>query len=205
MPTARFNGEIRIVDRAEDIPEAIKRLREAKRIGFDTETRPTFQKGQSHSVALLQLSTESCCYLFRLNVFGLTGEIKELLEDEKIEKIGLSTHDDFHNLNRLSPLQPGGFVELQNYVDSFSIADKSLTKIYAILFGQRIAKGQRLTNWEAAELTVHQKEYAALDAYACLRIFNKLQSGQFVPEDSPYKIFEEEKEPLCEKSISGCR
>lgn len=188
MPAAHFDGEIRLIDTPEAVGPAIAALREAGRIGFDTETRPSFHKGQNHTVALLQLSTSKCCYLFRLNTLGITPEIKSLLEDKKIEKIGLSTHDDFHNLSKLGELRPDGFVELQQFVDRFGIVDKSLTKIYGIVFGQRVSKGQRLTNWEAPELTEFQQAYAALDAYACLRIYDYLKAGNFNPNKCPFKV-----------------
>lgn len=191
MPAAHFGGEIRVIEKPEEIGDALSVLKNAGTIGFDTETRPVFQKGHAHSVALLQLSTESQCFLFRLNMFGLTDEIKAILEDPDIMKIGLSTHDDFLNLNRLSPLKPEGFFELQNYVSQFRIDDRSLTKIYGILFGQRISKGQRLTNWEAPELSVHQQAYAALDAFACLHIYRYLSEGHFKPDDCPFKIYQE--------------
>ena len=66
-------------------------------------------------------------------------------------------------------------IELQEYVRAFGIQDKSLQKIYAILFGEKISKSQRLSNWEAETLTEPQKLYAATDAWACLNIYNKLQ------------------------------
>jgi ribonuclease D len=86
----------------------------------------------------------------------------------------LSLKDDYHAMNRLREVHPQGFIDLQDMVKDFGIGEGSLTKIYAILFGLRISKGQRLTNWEAVELTDAQKHYAALDAYACLRIYNHL-------------------------------
>jgi len=55
------------------------------------------------------------------------------------------------------------------------IEAQSLQKIYALLFGQKISKSQRLTNWEADVLTDRQKAYAATDAWACIRIYNYLE------------------------------
>ncbi|MDE7108374.1 MAG: 3'-5' exonuclease domain-containing protein 2 [Muribaculaceae bacterium] len=186
LPTTHFEGEIIVIDKAEQVEEAVNVLRQETIIGFDTETRPSFRKGHLNKVALVQLSTHTRCYLFRINLIGLVQPLIDILEDESILKIGLSTHDDFHNLNKLQIIQPAGFVELQNYVKEFRIADNSLAKIYAILFGLRVSKGQRLTNWEAETLTSAQQHYAALDAKACIQIFEFLKSGAFVPEDSPY-------------------
>ena len=155
-------------------------------IGFDTETKPSFKRGQSNKVALLQLATRSSCYLFRLNRIGIAEPIIRLLENESILKIGLSIHDDFHNLNKIREITPGGFIDLQQFVKKFMIADNSLSRIYGILFGQRISKGQRLTNWEAEELSLHQQGYAALDAQACIQIYDHLNSGKFNPQESPH-------------------
>ncbi len=186
LPAAVFQGEIRLVDKEEELDAAIDDLRKSDIIGFDTETRPSFRKGHLHTVSLLQLSTRNTCYLFRLNKFGLTTPIIELLTDPDKLKVGLSIHDDFHSLSKLAEFEPGGFVDLQQYVKEFRIADNSLSRIYGIIFGERISKGQRLTNWEAETLTPAQQGYAALDAVACVRIYDYLSSGKFDPSTSPY-------------------
>lgn len=186
LPAAQFQGEIRLIENEQEIVAAVSELRNAGTIGFDTETRPSFRKGQSNTVSLVQLSTREVCYLFRINHVGLASPIIELLEDPSVTKIGLSIHDDFHNLNKITHIEPQGFIELQNFVKDYGIADNSLTKIYAVIFGKRISKGQRLTNWEAEHLTTSQQSYAALDAMACIQIFDYISSGKFNPCDSPY-------------------
>lgn len=191
LPAAQFHGEIRLVEDEKGIEEAVSILRKEKVVGFDTETRPSFRKGQINSVALIQISTHSVCFLFRINHTGLTQNIVDFLEDPEIEKIGLSIHDDFHNLNKITEINPQGFIELQNYVKSVRIADNSLSRIYGIIFGERISKGQRLTNWEAEHLTPSQQMYAALDAMACLQIYDFVNDGKFNPDDSPYLTYPE--------------
>ena len=62
----------------------------------------------------------------------------------------------------------------------------SLQKIYAIIFGKRISKNQRLTNWEAEELTTAQQIYASIDAWSCLKIYNHLEADGFDPTKSKY-------------------
>lgn len=186
LPAAHFDRSVVLVDSEEGARRAAEILRQETELGFDTETRPSFRRGQSFNVALLQLSTHSVCFLIRLNKIGLTPEIKSILEDENIRKIGVSIHDDFHNLHKIYSLEPRGFVDLQGFVKNYNIADNSLSRIYAILFGQRISKGQRLTNWEASHLTPHQQEYAALDALACIKIYDHLTTKGFSAVDSPY-------------------
>lgn len=189
LPPAEYKGRIVLVDDASKLTSAIEDLNSASIIGFDTETRPSFRKGQSFNVALIQLATPDCCYLFRTNSIGYPQELLKLLENKDILKIGLSIHDDFHNLRRVTEFQPDGFIDLQTYVKDFRIADNSLSRVYGILFGQRISKGQRLTNWEASELTEPQQNYAALDAYACIRIYEFLKEGKFDPYKSKYLTF----------------
>ncbi len=188
LPVADYDGNVKVIDTEEDVERAVKALRSCDIIGFDTETRPSFKKGQSNMVSLLQLSTRSTCYLFRLNHIGLPQPVKDLLEDPEKMKIGLSLHDDFHNINKVWELNPKGFVELQKYAKEFNIADTSLTKMFAIVFGKRISKGQRLSNWEADSLSEQQQLYASLDAMACIHLYEYLHQGHFDPEASPYRI-----------------
>lgn len=182
LPAASYEGTIIVIDSEEEAKKAAEVLKRENLLGFDTETKPSFKRGQMNKVALLQLSTHTHCYLFRLNRIGLPETVKEILEDDKIIKIGLSIHDDFHNLNKLCSLDPKGFIDLQPFVKDYKIIDNSLSRIYGILFDERISKGQRLTNWEAETLTPNQQTYAALDALACIRIYDYLISGKFKPD-----------------------
>lgn len=191
MPAAVFPGKIRVVDNAADARAALRYLSRQPIVGFDSETRPSFRRGSTHNVALVQLSTHEICFLFRINKMGFVEPLRRFFELADVKKIGLSTKDDFHGLHKMGEFEPQGFVELQDYVKEFGIIDASLQRIYAILFGERISKGQRLTNWEAAELTESQQHYAALDAWSCIRIYEHLSSGRFDPAVSPYHVEED--------------
>lgn len=193
LPAKQYEGEIIVVDNEELAQKAVDELFKETEIGFDTETRPSFRKGQTFKVALLQLSTRNCCYLFRINKIGITPGLRKLLTDKSISKVGLSIHDDFCALRRSCNIDFQGFIDLQSFVKKFGIDDSSLQKIYAIIFKERISKGQRLTNWEADTLTQAQQAYAALDAWACLNIFDRLRSGNFKPEESEFKLNTHEK------------
>lgn len=175
MPTVLFQGRIIVIDTPAEAEKAVKALSEQPLIGIDTETRPSFKKGVHYNVSLLQMSTPDTCFLFRLNRIGLPAPLIALLEDEKIQKIGLSLHDDYQALSRRKRFIPRGFFDLQKHVSRYGIEEMSLQKIFAIIFGQRISKSQQLTNWDADVLTDKQKLYAATDAWACLTIYNQLQ------------------------------
>jgi ribonuclease D len=172
--TEEFGGRIFVVDTPEQAEQAINYLSGFSNLGFDTETRPSFRKGSLNSVALIQLATDRRCYLFRLNRIGFSPSLIQLLSDANIRKIGLSLRDDFTTMSRRMKFTPQGFIDLQKIVSKYDISDMSLQKIYAILFRKKISKNQRLSNWEAEVLSDAQKKYAALDAWACLKIHEKL-------------------------------
>lgn len=174
MPVAVFSGRIIVIQTESEAQKAVSYLKKYKVLGFDSETRPSFKKGQTHKISLMQISTSDTCFLFRLNMIDIPNCLVELLSNSQIRKIGLSIKDDFSAIRKRISLEPEGFLELQTYVKNFGIEDNSLQKIYAILFAEKISKNQRLTNWDAETLSEAQRKYAALDAWACLRIYNKL-------------------------------
>lgn len=188
LPEVHYPGRVILIDSAAKARDAVAYLLKQQQIGFDTETRPSFQKNHRYKVSLVQLSVPGECFLFRLKQIGSFDGLISIFEHPGIQKIGLSLKDDFHSLAKLFEFKPAGFIELQTFVKQYDIADNSLQKIFALIFGQRISKNQRLTNWEAQELTISQQNYAAIDAWACVEIYNHLCSGSFHPEESPYQI-----------------
>ncbi len=175
LPAIEFQGEICIIDREEQIDEAIRDLASHPLIGFDTETRPSFKAGVSYQVSLLQLSTEERCYLFRLNRIPLSKSILQLLENEQIKKVGADVAGDMRSLRKLRHFRDRGFIDLQAIVGQWGIEERSLRKMSAIVLGKRVSKAQRLSNWESSTLTDKQQLYAATDAWVCIRIFEQLQ------------------------------
>ena len=175
MPKVLFPGRIFVVYTESDAEKAVAYLKDQRIVGVDTETRPSFKRGTTHKVALLQISTQDTCFLFRLNRFGMPDSLQEFLMSDTL-KIGLSLKDDFNSLRKRQDMHPdrGNWIELQEYVGKFGIEDRSLQKIYANLFGEKISKNQRLSNWEADVLSEGQKLYAATDAWACVEIYNCL-------------------------------
>ncbi|MBP3353395.1 MAG: 3'-5' exonuclease domain-containing protein 2 [Bacteroidales bacterium] len=173
-----FGGKIVIIISKEEAKKAISYLSTQKIVGIDTESKPMFKKGGKNKIALLQISTSDICFLFRLNIIGITDEIKSFFENENISKVGLSLKDDFLMLHKAAAFEPKNFIDIQTIIEDYGIGDKSLQKIYAILFGKKISKSQRLSNWEADSLSDAQKRYAATDAWAVLRIFEKLSDKE---------------------------
>lgn len=175
LPVVQFEGRIEVLLTKQAAARAVDYLLSQDILGIDTETRPSFRRGDRHLVSLLQVSTYDLCFLFRLNHTGLTSDIIRLLEDTRVPKIGLSLNDDLNALLKLRGFKPGLFIDLQHHVKEVGIEDMSLQKLYANLFGQRISKRQQLSNWERDVLDDRQKSYAATDAWACIMLYKELQ------------------------------
>jgi ribonuclease D len=171
-----FEGEIVVVDTMEKFFSVIPRLRGAKVLGFDTETKPSFKKGRKNRVSLIQLSDNKLACLFRINRIGLPEELLSLLSDPGIIKSGVAIHDDLKLLSGIRKVIPAGFVDLQTFVKDYGIQSSGLKKLTAIVLGFRISKRQQVTDWEATDLSEAQVIYAATDAWVCHQIYNRLVS-----------------------------
>ena len=174
LPVARFEGKITVVDNALAVAAAVAELRKHKIVGIDTETKPCFEKGKSHKMSLMQISTLDHCFLFRLHFTDFTDELIAFLTDKNIRKVGLALGNDIIGLKKFHKFKPANMLDLQNIMKNYGILELGLQKIYAILFGERISKSQQLSNWESAKLTEQQQRYAATDAWACLKIYLRI-------------------------------
>lgn len=175
MPVAAFKGKIVLIDTLADAEKAVHYLMKLPLVGLDTETRPSFRKGTSYKVALMQVcANEDICFLFRLNCLGMIEPLRRLMEAERPLKVGVSLRDDILSLHRREDFHPRGIVELQNRVKEIGIQDLSLQKLFANFFHKKISKSQQLSNWEAPQLTSRQQLYAATDAWACIEIYKEL-------------------------------
>ncbi len=175
LPQAVFPGRIIVVLTEKAAEKAVDYLLSMDVLGVDTETRPAFKRGTAYQVALFQVSTCDTCFLFRLNQIGLCAPVKRLLENTEVPMVGLSWHDDLRMLHKRGDFVNGRFIDLQHVVGELGIKDLSLQKLWANLFREKISKRQRLSNWEAPILNDQQKKYAALDAWACLKIYDEIQ------------------------------
>ncbi len=182
LPAARFPGRIVIVDSEECVDAACEDLQRYDRIGFDTETRPSFRAGVSYKISLLQLSTPTTCYLFRLCKIRLSNRILKILGSRRIIKVGVDVAGDIRQLRELREFKANGFVDLQHEASRWGIEEKSLRKLSAIVLGERVSKAQRLSNWEAGTLTEQQQDYAATDAWVSLKLLDELMKVKPVVE-----------------------
>ena len=180
LPLLRFEGRIHLIDDQKEALTILNELQYEQVLGFDTEKKPTFVKGQYHHTALVQLSTVEEAFLFRLNVLGFFDALKKLMSSASVLKVGISIADDIKALQKMSNFQPQGFVELNEVVKDLEITNMGVRKLAGIFLGGRISKNQQTSNWENPELTKAQQTYAATDAWVCSKIYSDLESKGFL-------------------------
>lgn len=174
LPLMTFPGKVAVINDPGHLPEAFNEVKKHAFVGFDTETRPSFHKGQIHIVSLMQIAIPGKVFLIRLKQTGITPDIIEFIQNESIIKSGVGVRDDIHALNKVVSFQPGGFLELSLLAKEAGLQVESVKKLTALLLGFRISKGAQTSNWEAATLTQKQIEYAATDAWVCFELYKKL-------------------------------
>jgi ribonuclease D len=173
LPLGEFRGKIELITTPSQLLEAIRELRDHPVVGFDTETKPTFKKGQFHHVALVQLAIDHKAFLVRLNHIGFHDQLKEFLEINEIVKVGVGLRDDLRALHMLSSFNPANFLDLNTEAKSFGILNEGAKNLTAMFLGFRISKAAQVSNWESPRLTDKQIKYAATDAWICHQIYLK--------------------------------
>lgn len=174
LPLKSFEGKVMLVSKPEELSKAFKEIDKHDVVGFDTETRPSFHKGQFYNVALLQLALNTKVFLVRLNETGITEEMIHFFENPKILKAGVGVRDDIRIMQKLKRFKAEGFTELTTLSKEAGLQVESVKKLTALLLGFRISKSAQTSNWEAATLNEKQISYAATDAWVCLEIYQKL-------------------------------
>ena len=141
MPKVLFPGRIFVIYTESEAEKAVAYLKDQRIVGVDTETRPSFKRGTTHKVALLQISTQDTCFLFRLNRIGMPDSLQEFLMSDTL-KIGLSLKDDFNSLRKREDVHPdrGNWIELQDYVGRFGMLTGVCKKSSPICLARRFQK-----------------------------------------------------------------
>jgi ribonuclease D len=180
LPLTYYEGKIVVVNDAAKIPEAVEEIKQHSVVGFDTETKPTFVKGQFHHVALIQIAIPDKVFLFRINNSGFTQPLADLFSDPNVIKLGVGLRDDIIGLQKLTPFEEAGFQEIHDYVVDLGVRNTGLRKLAAILLQVRISKGQQTSNWENPTLSESQLRYAATDAWISLEMYHLLDRLGYV-------------------------
>ncbi|MGB3465101.1 MAG: 3'-5' exonuclease, partial [Cyclobacteriaceae bacterium] len=175
LPLLRYEGDIELIEDYQQLGEALREIRRFEKIGFDTESKPAFNKGEYNPISLLQIATDEKVYLVRINKIGFTESLAKIFADENILKIGISIRDDVKELQYLRRFIPAGIVEINSIAKDLEIEQQGVRNLSAIFLGGRVSKNQQVTNWESQVLSESQQVYAATDAWVCYEIYKKLE------------------------------
>ena len=180
LPLRAYEGKVQVITETKNLSRVYQEVIKHSVVGFDTETRPSFKKGQSYKVALIQLAIPGKVFLIRTHHAGLTDEFNEIFESERIVKAGVAIRDDIKALQGLKPFNPASFIDLSVLARQVGLQVESVKKLSALILGFRISKSAQTSNWEVPTLTEKQIEYAATDAWVCLELYEKLK--QLLPK-----------------------
>ncbi|MFC1843969.1 3'-5' exonuclease [Thermodesulfobacteriota bacterium] len=170
-PIKRWTGPISIVRNRKELKLAMHKLAGQTLLGFDTETRPAYKKGESYLPSLLQLAGDEEVFVFQLKHLGLAGALCEILSDPAIIKAGVSLDFDISELNKLARFKAAGFADLGKLAKKAGVKNHGLRGLAAVYLGFRITKGAQTSNWARDVLTRQQVQYAATDAWVGRRIY----------------------------------
>ena len=182
LPLIKYEGPIDLIEKEDDYKKALAELRKASVIGFDTETKPAFKKGQSFAVALIQLAIPGKVFLIRLNLLGFRDGLVAIFENPDIRKVGISIRDDVIDLQKLNPFEPQNVFEINDAAANIGIVNQGVRNLSGIILESRISKSQQTSNWENPVLHPKQQVYAATDAWVCLEIYEKLLRQGFIED-----------------------
>ena len=173
LPLIAWEGEIQILESVEDMEAAAATLANESHLGFDTETRPSFKKGDYYPPALIQLATKHCVYLFRISETETFDPLLPILESPHILKTGVAIKDDVKELRAMEDFTPNGFVEIADITVKLGYENRGLRALAGLLLQGRISKAAQVTNWARPKLDNKQVRYAATDAWISREIYRQ--------------------------------
>jgi ribonuclease D len=171
LPLQAWEGPTILVQNDEQMLLAAENLLREEVLGFDTETRPSFRKGESFPAAILQLGSASTVYVIQLLKLTDYTPVAELLSNPRIIKAGVAIADDIKKLQENIDFKPAGFVEIADLTQKAGILNTGLRSLAGLLLRIRISKRAQVSNWARPDLTEAQLQYAATDAWISRRLY----------------------------------
>jgi ribonuclease D len=172
--------QIEVVRNVAQAEAAVEVLMRAGTVGFDTESKPTFHKGQrSEGPHVLQFSTLERAFIFQTHFEEIIPAILILLKSPALTKIGFGLRGDLTQIADRFDLRPAALVDLDRSFHALGYRNAVGAKTaIAILFNRKLAKSKAITmsNWALPTLTDNQLLYAANDAYAAIRVHHGLRA-----------------------------
>ena len=186
LPVVRYGGTIRLAATAADLHAALDEIRSERVVGVDTETRPTFRKGQSHAPSLVQIAASQTVYLFPVARFDCSQPLTEILTSPQIVKAGVALSRDLVDLQRLFQFTPANVVDLGDIARRRGMEQTGVRNLTGLFLGGRITKGLQTSNWARAHLSPQQLCYAATDAWICRELYLRFESLGWLTPPPPH-------------------
>ena len=171
LPIQRYDGEVNVVADPAALEHAREEIRAEQIVGFDTETRPAFRKGESYLPCLMQVATARKVYLFQLSRVDCSAAVAELLGSPTIVKTGIGLGYDLGQLKRLLPFDAAAVLDLGDVAKRRGFQQSGVRNLAGLFLGFRIPTGAQTSNWTARHLSEQQIRYAATDAWACRELY----------------------------------
>lgn len=175
-------GEIVEVATARDAQRACEELMTHAVVGFDTESKPTFRKGEvSTGPHVAQFSTTERAYVFMLHDPECRRVTGKLIGLAAIKKVGFGLSEDLRQVRSKLRVEPREVLDLESLFAQRGFGRGVGVKVgVAITMKRRFMKSKRAStsNWMQRRLTDKQILYAANDAYAALTVFHALTSSK---------------------------
>ena len=172
------NRTIEVINTCEQLKVAMNTMQLAPFIGFDSEQKPTFKKGQAdNGICLVQLATKDKCYLIQNKQIKNLKPLIDFLEDEKIIKIGTGLKGDNEALFRQFNLRAKSMIDLEDIFKNLSSKNQiGAKKAASIILNEKLQKSKNMSrsNWENKELTSGQIKYATEDATVVYDVMSEI-------------------------------
>lgn len=177
-PLLEYTGPYSVIQTDAEMQKVLPLLKKETLLGFDTETRPAFRKGESYLPSLLQLGGESQVWMFQLQKLSDLGPLFTVLADPAIVKAGVAISRDVQELRDLLEFQPAGFMDVGKMAEKLFFRNTGLRPLSALLLDGRISKGAQVSNWATDVLSQKQEVYAATDAWVSRKLYLALKELQ---------------------------
>lgn len=180
-PLLEYTGPYSLIRSDEDLQAILPALEAETLLGFDTETRPAFRKGESYLPSLLQLGGERHVWMFQLQKIQDLAPLFAVLANSAILKAGVAIARDVQELQDLHAFEPAGFADVGKMAEKRKFRNTGLRPLAALLLNGRISKGAQVSNWASDHLSDKQEIYAATDAWISRQLYLALQEVKIRP------------------------
>lgn len=184
LPIGKYEGEVCLVATTQELARAKADLLKETVVGFDTETRPAFRKGESYHPSLFQAATANAVYLFQLRHREAFPLLADLLGEKRIAKAGVAVADDLRTLKHVLAFTERSVVDLGHTARRAGYSQTGVRNLAGMVMGIRITKGTKTSNWAAPQLTPQQIAYAATDAWVCRELYLRFEKAGLLRGES---------------------